>query len=61
MRSDDALTILLNSGAERQRLDRLGRTPLHLAAWAGHVRQIAVLLGFSEGLYELIDYTMCAP
>ncbi|KAJ8710570.1 hypothetical protein PYW08_009085 [Mythimna loreyi] len=50
MRSDDALTILINAGAERQRLDRLGRTPLHLAAWAGNVKQIAVLLGFSEEL-----------
>ncbi|KAJ8710572.1 hypothetical protein PYW08_009087 [Mythimna loreyi] len=50
MRSDDALTILINAGAERQRLDKFGRTPLHLAAWAGNVKQIAVLLGFSEEL-----------
>ncbi|KAJ8710335.1 hypothetical protein PYW07_009701 [Mythimna separata] len=50
MRSDDALAVLINAGAERKRLDRLGRTPLHLAAWAGNVKQIAVLLGFPAEL-----------
>ncbi|XP_021194831.3 serine/threonine-protein phosphatase 6 regulatory ankyrin repeat subunit C isoform X2 [Helicoverpa armigera] len=50
LRSDDALSFLLEAGAEKNRQDRLGRTPLHLAAWTGNIRQIAVLLGLSEDL-----------
>lgn len=45
----DALAILLKFGAEKHRLDKLGRTPLHVAAWAGNARQMAMLLDFPEG------------
>ncbi|KAJ8710569.1 hypothetical protein PYW08_009084 [Mythimna loreyi] len=45
----DALSLLIKFGAEKLRIDKLGRTPLHLAAWAGNARQVAVLLDFPEG------------
>lgn len=48
LRTDGALEILLKAGANRKRVDRVGRTPLHLAAWAGNVKQVAILLGFSK-------------
>lgn len=51
MRPDGALAILLSHGADKSRFDKLGRTPLHLAAWAGNVRQMAMLLGFSKGKF----------
>ncbi|GBP65215.1 Uveal autoantigen with coiled-coil domains and ankyrin repeats [Eumeta japonica] len=44
----ECLSHLLKRGADRHRLDKLGRTPLHLAAWAGHARQLAELLDFPE-------------
>uniref|UniRef100_A0A2A4J1T8 Uncharacterized protein n=1 Tax=Heliothis virescens TaxID=7102 RepID=A0A2A4J1T8_HELVI len=55
MRTDDALSILLEAGAEKHKMDRLGRTPLHLAAWAGNIRQIAVLLGLSKDLQNRLE------
>lgn len=45
----DALSLLIKFGAEKLRIDKLGRTPLHLAAWAGNARQVAILLDFPEG------------
>ncbi|KAJ8710337.1 hypothetical protein PYW07_009703 [Mythimna separata] len=45
----DALSLLIKFGAEKLRIDKLGRTPLHLAAWAGNARQVALLLDFPEG------------
>ncbi|VVC91355.1 unnamed protein product [Leptidea sinapis] len=44
----DALSLLVKYGAEKHRLDTLGRTPLHLAAYAGNARQMAILLDLSE-------------
>ena len=49
MHDNEALELLLKSGADRSRSDKHGRTPLHLAAWAGNVKQIALLLNFPEG------------
>lgn len=49
----DALTLLLKFGAEKSRLDKCGRTPLHLAAYAGNARQLAILLDFPEGSFSL--------
>lgn len=49
MHNHDALSLLVNGGAETLRTDKLGRTPLHLAAWAGNAKQIAILLNFPEG------------
>lgn len=45
----EALTLLIKFGAEKLRVDRVGRTPLHLATWAGNARQVAILLEFPEG------------
>lgn len=45
----EALSLLVKFGAEKLRIDRLGRTPLHLAAYAGNIRQVAILLDFPEG------------
>ncbi|CAH0717646.1 unnamed protein product, partial [Brenthis ino] len=45
----DALELLVKFGAEKNRQDRLGRSPLHLAAFAGNARQMAILLDFPEG------------
>ncbi|CAG4939297.1 unnamed protein product [Colias eurytheme] len=47
----DALGLLIKYGAEKHRLDKYGRTPLHLAAYAGNARQMAILLGLSEGTF----------
>lgn len=55
LRTDGALEILLKAGANRKRVDRVGRTPLHLAAWAGNVKQVAILLGFSKKLQDRLD------
>lgn len=41
--------MLIKFGAEKLRIDRLGRTPLHLAAYAGHAKEVAILLDFPEG------------
>ncbi|KOB67880.1 Ankyrin [Operophtera brumata] len=49
----DALALLIKFGAEKLRIDRLGRTPLHLAAYAGHAKQVAILLDFPEGEMKL--------
>ncbi|XP_038218619.1 transient receptor potential channel pyrexia-like [Zerene cesonia] len=46
----DALSLLIKYGAEKHRLDKYGRTPLHLAAYAGNARQMAILLGLSEDI-----------
>ncbi|KOB77902.1 Transient receptor potential channel pyrexia [Operophtera brumata] len=51
----DALALLIRFGAEKLRIDRLGRTPLHLAAYAGHARHVAVLLDFPKDVQERID------
>ncbi|CAG9570839.1 unnamed protein product [Danaus chrysippus] len=49
MEAGDFLDLLLKHGAERHRQDRLGRTPLHLAAFTGNARQMAILLDLPEG------------
>ncbi|XP_026750378.2 transient receptor potential channel pyrexia-like isoform X2 [Galleria mellonella] len=55
----DSLSLITKFGAEKLRLDKLGRTPLHLAAWAGNARQMAVLLDFPEDMHDrLEDSTM---
>lgn len=54
----NALSLLLKYGAQKNRIDRLGRTPLHLAAWAGNVREVAVLLDFSENLASKVESTI---
>ncbi|XP_049879814.1 transient receptor potential channel pyrexia-like isoform X2 [Pectinophora gossypiella] len=51
----EALALLLKFGAEKHRLDKLGRTPLHLAAWAGNARQMAILLDFPEDMQNRVD------
>ncbi|CAB3254551.1 unnamed protein product [Arctia plantaginis] len=61
MRPDGALALLLSHGADKLRSDRLGRTPLHLAAWAGNVRQVAMLLGFSKDLTNRVSLSMMTP
>ncbi|XP_075985740.1 transient receptor potential cation channel subfamily A member 1-like [Anticarsia gemmatalis] len=61
MRSDGALALLLSHGADKHRSDRIGRTPLHLAAWAGNVRQMAMLLGFSKDLTNKVSNTTLSP
>ncbi|KAG7300671.1 hypothetical protein JYU34_014995 [Plutella xylostella] len=50
----DFLLLLIQKGADRHRVDRLGRTPLHLAAWMGHSRLVAILLGFPEDMYDRV-------
>nr|XP_021194828.2 transient receptor potential channel pyrexia isoform X1 [Helicoverpa armigera] len=50
----DTLSLLIKFGAEKLRIDKLGRTPLHLAAWAGNARQVAVLLDFPEDIQERV-------
>ncbi|CAK1590891.1 unnamed protein product [Parnassius mnemosyne] len=54
----DALSLLLKFGAEKHRLDGLGRTPLHLAAFAGNARQVAILLDFPEEMQDRVDNDM---
>ncbi|CAG5020767.1 unnamed protein product [Parnassius apollo] len=56
----DALSLLLKFGAEKHRLDRLGRTPLHLAAFAGNARQVAILLDLPEEMQDRVDNDMLA-
>ncbi|CAH2097462.1 unnamed protein product [Euphydryas editha] len=51
----DALELLVKYGAEKHRQDRLGRTPLHLAAYAGNARQMAILLDFPEDMQRRVD------
>ncbi|XP_026727731.1 ankyrin-1-like [Trichoplusia ni] len=52
--NNDSLSLLINAGAISLRSDKFGRTPLHLAAWAGHVKHIANLLDFPVALQEKI-------
>ncbi|XP_068624920.1 transient receptor potential channel pyrexia-like [Battus philenor] len=54
----DALSLLIKFGAEKHRLDRLGRTPLHLAAFAGNARQVAILLDFPEEMQDRVESDM---
>ncbi|CAH2057024.1 unnamed protein product, partial [Iphiclides podalirius] len=54
----DALSLLLKFGAEKHRLDLLGRTPLHLAAFAGNARQVAILLDFPEEIQDRVESDM---
>ncbi|XP_075985589.1 uncharacterized protein LOC142982790 [Anticarsia gemmatalis] len=54
MNNDDSLSVLLKAGAESQRTDKLGRTPLHLAAWAGNPVQLVMLLNLPEDLQSRI-------
>ncbi|CAH0597153.1 unnamed protein product [Chrysodeixis includens] len=56
--NNDALSLLINAGAISMRSDKFGRTPLHLAAWAGHVRHIASLLDFPEALQDKVTSKM---
>ncbi|XP_075985526.1 transient receptor potential cation channel subfamily A member 1-like [Anticarsia gemmatalis] len=50
----DALSLLIKFGAEKLRIDKLGRTPLHLAAFAGNAKQVAILLDFPEDMQEKV-------
>ncbi|XP_039749502.1 transient receptor potential channel pyrexia-like isoform X2 [Pararge aegeria] len=54
MLGGDSLDLLLKFGAEKCRQDRLGRSPLHLAAFAGNARQMAVLLDFPEDIQRRV-------
>lgn len=49
MQNTDVLELLIKHGVDVYRADKEGRTPLHFAAWAGNVKQIALLLSFPEG------------
>ena len=40
----DKLKEMLEAGADPNELDKLSRTPLHIAVWAGHVAMIEALL-----------------
>ncbi|XP_060807292.1 transient receptor potential channel pyrexia isoform X2 [Amyelois transitella] len=51
---NDTLALLLKFGAEKYRQDSMGRTPLHLAAWAGNAKQMAILLDFPEDMYDRV-------
>ncbi|CAK1543482.1 unnamed protein product [Leptosia nina] len=51
----DALSLLLKFGADKNRLDKFGRTPIHLAAYAGNARQMAMLLNFPEDMQKRVD------
>lgn len=51
----EALTLLIKFGAEKLRVDRVGRTPLHLATWAGNARQVAILLEFPEDMQGRVE------
>ncbi|KAM3955948.1 LOW QUALITY PROTEIN: transient receptor potential cation channel subfamily A member 1 [Aphomia sociella] len=53
--SGDALSLVVKFGAEKLRQDKLGRTPLHLAAWAGNARQMAILLDFPEDMHDRVE------
>nr|QDR50968.1 TRPA5 [Heliconius melpomene] len=55
MLGGDTLDLLVKYGAEKNRQDRLGRTPLHLAAYAGNARQMAILLDFPEDMQIRVD------
>ncbi|KAJ8710571.1 hypothetical protein PYW08_009086 [Mythimna loreyi] len=62
MHDNEALDLLLRSGADISRSDKHGRTPLHLAAWAGHAKQIALLLNFPETLRKsVLDRVVLSP
>ncbi|XP_045762667.1 transient receptor potential channel pyrexia-like isoform X1 [Maniola jurtina] len=54
MLGGDSLELLLKFGAEKCRQDRLGRSPLHLAAFAGNARQMAILLDFPEDIQRRV-------
>ncbi|XP_014366738.2 transient receptor potential channel pyrexia [Papilio machaon] len=54
----EALGLLVKFGAEKHRLDRLGRTPLHLAAFAGNARQVAIMLDFPEEMQDRVESDM---
>ncbi|XP_063628997.1 transient receptor potential cation channel subfamily A member 1-like isoform X1 [Cydia splendana] len=54
----DAMALLLRHGAEKHRLDKLGRTPLHLAAYAGNSRQVAIMLDFPEDMQVRVESDM---
>ncbi|KAL4716023.1 hypothetical protein ACJJTC_003812 [Scirpophaga incertulas] len=49
------LSVLVRNGAERNRQDVLGRTPMHLAAWAGNVKDLAILLDLPEDMIGKIE------
>ncbi|KAJ2941369.1 hypothetical protein O0L34_g3572 [Tuta absoluta] len=57
----DALALLLKFGAEKHRLDKLGRTPLHLAAWAGRTQQLAMLLDLPPDVQDRVSTDRMSP
>ncbi|XP_052743946.1 transient receptor potential channel pyrexia-like isoform X2 [Bicyclus anynana] len=54
MLGGESLDLLVKFGAEKSRQDRLGRSPLHLAAFAGNARQMAILLDFPEDIQRRV-------
>ncbi|CAB3229398.1 unnamed protein product [Arctia plantaginis] len=61
MMDNESLSMLIAAGAQSFRTDGLGRIPLHLAAWAGRSRQIAVLLDFPEYFQNKVEVKKIPP
>ncbi|KAJ0171310.1 hypothetical protein K1T71_012860 [Dendrolimus kikuchii] len=54
----DTLSLLLRFGAKKMRTDKLGRTPLLFAAWAGNAKQLGILLDFPEDLAHKVEHNI---
>ncbi|CAB3258050.1 unnamed protein product [Arctia plantaginis] len=59
MMDNNSLSLLIEAKAHSFRTDKIGRTPLHLAAWAGNPRQIAILLDLPEDLQNKVAVGIC--